>query len=468
MRLTQRHRLLDRMMEFVREGHIKPVLPMRTFDAANVSEPMRLMQKAQHIGKMVVTMPTSADTVLPSEAAYEPFRARSDATYLLTGGLGGLGRSLSTWLAERGARHFVFLSRSAGKPEHEAFFQELAHLGCTSIGVSGDCTNYDDVVRAVKAAGRPIRGVFHASMVLEDNSFLDFSFDQWSAPFKPKVEGAWNLHKALSSEQLDFFFLFSSFGAMFGQWGQANYSAANTFIDAFVSYRHSLGLPASTINIGVMGDVGWVAENPEALEKLQAAASHVSQESDFLECAELMLMRPGLMQQPDPQRFVQHSQIGFGLRSTLPILSPNNRVVFRKDPRMLVYRNLESDVGWSAAPTTQGQAGADPADEELTRFLQGAAANMALLRSEETATFFARNVGRTLFGFMLRSEDEYDVQTPMVELGIDSLVSIELRNWMRKRFGVDVNALEITMAGSLLELGGLLQTKMVEKLQARR
>ncbi|KAK7736708.1 Type I Iterative PKS [Cytospora paraplurivora] len=461
-------RLLDRMMEFAREGHIRPLLPLRTFDAAHVSEPIRLMQKAQHIGKMVVTMPASADAELPSEAAHEPFRARSDAAYLLTGGLGGLGRSVSTWLAERGARHFVFLSRSAEKPEHEAFFQELACLGCTSVGVAGDCANYDDVVRAVKAAGRPICGVLHASMVLEDNSFLDMSFDEWSAPLKPKVEGAWNLHKALSSEKLDFFFLFSSFGAMFGQWGQANYSAANTFVDAFVSYRHSLGLPASSINIGVMGDVGWVAENPEALEKLQAAASHVSQESDFLECAELMLMRPGPMQQQEPKRFVQHSQIGFGLRSTLPIASPNNRVVFRKDPRMLVYRNLEADAGWSSAQTTHGQAGADPADEELTRFLQGAAVNMAVLRSEEATALLARNVGRTLFGFMLKPEDEFDVHAPMADVGIDSLVSIELRNWIRKRLGVEVNVLEITRAGSLQELGGLLQTRMVEKYQARR
>jgi NAD(P)-dependent dehydrogenase (short-subunit alcohol dehydrogenase family) len=456
------------MMEFAREGHIKPVLPMRTFDAAHVSEPFRLMQKAQQIGKMVITMPPRADAELPSEAAHEPFRARSDAAYLLTGGLGGLGRSVSTWLAERGARHFVFLSRSAAKPEHDAFFQELACLGCTSIRVSGDVANYDDVVRAVKAASRPICGVLHASMVLEDNSFLDMSFDQWSVPIRPKVEGAWNLHKALSSEKLDFFFLFSSFGAMFGQWGQANYSASNTFVDAFVGYRHSLGLPASTVNIGVMGDVGWVAENPEALEKLQAAASHVSQESDFLECAELMFMRPGPMQQLDPKRFVQHSQVGFGLRSTLPILAPNNRVVFRKDPRMLVYRNLEADAGWSAAATTHGQAGADPADEELTRFLQGAAVNMAVLRGEEAMALLARNVGRTLFGFMLRPEDEFDVHAPMADVGIDSLVSIELRNWITKRLGVEVNVLEITRAGSLLELGGLLQTRMVEKYQARR
>ncbi|KAM6523146.1 hypothetical protein FSOLCH5_003765 [Fusarium solani] len=459
-------RLMDRMMKQAKEGRIKPILPMKIFDAAQISDPFRLMQKAQQIGKMVISMPASADTELSSEATHKPFRARSDAAYLLTGGLGGLGKSISTRLAERGARHFVFLSRSAEKPEHDAFFKEMESLDCTSTRVSGDVVNYDDVVRAVKAAGRPIAGALHAPLVLQDNSFLDMSFDEWNAPFRPKVEGAWNLHKALLSEKLEFFFLFSSFGCMFGQWGQSNYSASNTFIDAFVGYRHSLGLPASTVNIGVMGDVGWVADNPEALEKLQAAASHVSQESDFLDCAELMFMRPGPTPQTDPAHFVQHSQVGFGLRTTLPILAPNNRVVFRKDPRMLVYRNLEADAGWSAAATT-GAAGADPADEELTRFLQAASVNMAVLRGEEATRFIAQNVGRTLFGFMLRSEDDFDVLTPMADLGIDSLVSIELRNWITKRLVVEVNVLEITRAGSLLELGGLLQTRMVEKYQAR-
>ncbi|KAI1264730.1 acyl transferase domain-containing protein [Xylariaceae sp. FL1019] len=460
--------LLDRMTKQASEGHIKPIAPMWTYAAANVQEPIRLMQKAQHIGKMVITMPENADAVLPSEAAHEPFRVRGDGAYLLTGGLGGLGKSTSTWLAERGARHLVYLSRSAESPEHKPFLQELAALGCTATAVSGDATNYDDVVRAVKAADRPICGVLHATLVLDDNSFVDLTFDQWNAPMKPKVQGAWNLHKALADQKLDFFFLFSSFGCMFGQWGQSNYSAANTFIDAFVSYRHSQGLPASAINIGVMGDVGWVAENPEALEKLQAAASYVSGERDFLECAELMFMNPGPNQQEDPKRWVQQSQVGFGLRSTLPILSPNNRVVFRKDPRMLVYRTVENDAGWSSSAATPGQAGGDSADEELARFLQSASTNMSALRSEEAKDLIARTVGRTLFGFMLRPDDDLNVNMPMADVGIDSLVSIELRNWVRKKLGVEVNVLEITRAASLKELGGTLQMRMIEKYQARR
>ncbi|KAK4206787.1 hypothetical protein QBC37DRAFT_457526 [Rhypophila decipiens] len=464
---------LDRIMKFAREGRVKPgLVPIQTFDAAahHMSEPFKLMQEAQqnHNNQgIVITMPANNALGIEAEAAPQSFHARSDAAYLLTGGLGGLGKSISTWLVERGARYLVFLSRSATNPSHDAFFQELACLGCTAIPVSGDVTNYDDVVRAIKTTSKPICGVLHASMVLDDNSFLDMTFDQWSVPIQPKVEGAWNLHRALllsQPEPLDFFFLFSSFGAIFGQWGQANYSAANTFIDAFVGHRQSLGLPACSLNIGAMGDIGWLAENPEALEKIQASAYHVTNETDFLECAELMLLRPVSQ---------QHSQLGFGLRSTLPILAPNNRVVFRKDPRILVYRNLEIDAGWAGSSSTPQNAhgGQDTNDDkELTRFLQAIAGNTALLRGHEAMKLLARNVGRKLLGFMMKEvpdDDEIDVNAPMANLGMDSLVSIELRNWISKRLGVEVNVLELTRAGSLLELGGWLQTRMIEKYQAR-
>ncbi|KAM7185490.1 hypothetical protein V8F33_012377, partial [Rhypophila sp. PSN 637] len=464
--------LLDRIMKFAQEGYVKPGPPIQTFDAAahHISEPFKLMQDAQQESqidkRVVISMPANnaLGLGLDAEAAPEPFRARSDAAYLLTGGLGGLGKSISTWLVERGARYLVFLSRSATTPSHDAFFQELACLGCTAIPVSGNVTNYDDVVRAVKTSNKPICGVLHASMVLEDNSFLDMTFDQWSVPIQPKVQGAWNLHRALLSQPkpLDFFFLFSSFGAIFGQWGQANYSAANTFIDAFVGHRQSLGLPACSLNIGAMGDIGWLAENPEALEKIQASAYHVTNETDFLECAELMLLRQ------------QHSQLGFGLRSTLPILAPNNRVVFRKDPRILVYRNIETDAGWAGSTTTaqNTHGGQDTNDDkELTRFLKAIAGNTALLRGHEATNLLARNVGRKLLGFMMKEvpndDEELDVNAPMANLGMDSLVSIELRNWIAKRLGVEVNVLELTRAGSLLELGGWLQTRMIEKYQAR-
>lgn len=140
---------------------------MQTFSASTISEPIRTMQKGDHIGKLVVSMPQDhAD--LPSETGYDELSLRSDGAYLFVGGLGGLGRSITTWLAEKGARNLVFFSRSAGKlGDNDPFVQELQSLGCTVTRVSGDVTIYDDVARAIKAAGKPIVGILQASMVLQ-------------------------------------------------------------------------------------------------------------------------------------------------------------------------------------------------------------------------------------------------------------------------------------------------------------
>jgi hypothetical protein len=124
------------------------------------------MQKAQHIGKIAVTIPENPND-LPSESTYDSLSLRSDRAYLFVGGLGGLGRSISRWLVSKGAKHIVFLSRSAGKsPDEDPFVQELEALGCRATRVSGDVCKYDDVVNAIKAAGEPIAGVLQASMVL--------------------------------------------------------------------------------------------------------------------------------------------------------------------------------------------------------------------------------------------------------------------------------------------------------------
>lgn len=302
------------------------------------------------------------------------------------------------------------------------------------------------------------------------------SWAQWAAASRPKIQGTWNLHDALAREQahhpVDHFLLFSSLGAMTGQWGQANYNAGNTFLDAFVSYRRSLGLAASAVNIGVVGDAGYVSENPAVLDSLRATGQYIMREPELLECLELMLRRSGpaarrgrettTTARPGTFRYAQPSQLGTGLRSLLPIAAPNNRTPWRRDPRMLVYRNVEQGAGVSA-DTTPGDSG-----EELSRFLRDIASNMALLSSEEAAALLAREVGRTLLGFMMRAEGELDLGAPLGSVGIDSLVSIELRNWIRRRIGAEVTVLEIVRAESLARLGETVQGKLIEKYQARR
>jgi NAD(P)-dependent dehydrogenase (short-subunit alcohol dehydrogenase family) len=227
------------------------------------------MQKGQHIGKIVVSMALDSSNSLPIIQAAKAFTPDPDAAFLLVGGLGGLGKSISTWMVENGARHLVYLSRSAGTSNADTMFKhELESQGCSVTVIKGSVTQLPDVEAAVTAAKGSLKGVLQMSMVLRDQAFPRMTYEEWTAAVAPKVQGTWNLHQATLSCPLDFFVCFSSVSGVIGQPGQANYAAGNTFLDAFVQYRRSQNLPASSIDIGAMEDAGYLAENKAIREKV--------------------------------------------------------------------------------------------------------------------------------------------------------------------------------------------------------
>ena len=298
------------------------------------------------------------------------------------------------------------------------------------------------------------------------------TFDQWQTALLPKVKGTWNLHEALLAQKqpLDFFFLFSSVSGIGGQWGQANYASGNTFLDAFVQYRHSLGLPASVLDIGAMEDVGYLSQNSSILEALRATSLHTLHEQDLLDSLQLMIDRsnppqhtrvPATASHPmKTASYINPSQVAIGVRSTLPLSAPNNRTIWKKDPRMAVYRNLETLGAGNAGPSSN--------EEGLKQFLRDASKNPALLDLPESIAFLAKEAGTTLFGFMMRSEEEPSLDVPLASLGVDSLVSIELRNWFRQRVGAEFTVLEVVNSNSVTHLGEQAAAKLKEKFQARQ
>jgi hypothetical protein len=163
-------RVLNKIMELCGQGKLGPIGPIKTFEAARVEEAFRYMQKGQHIGKIVVTVPESRATHAPeAEPARRELILRHDRTYVFAGGLGGLGQSIATYLAEKGARHLLFFSRSATQfaESNPAFFEELGSLGCSTQVVSGNINNRADVEKAVASATNPVAGVLQAAMVLQ-------------------------------------------------------------------------------------------------------------------------------------------------------------------------------------------------------------------------------------------------------------------------------------------------------------
>jgi hypothetical protein len=152
--------------ELSAKNELVPIRPVKVYEATEVVDAFRYMQQGVHMGKILVKMPEDPAT-LAFSPGLSPFSFNPDASYLLAGGLGGLGRSVSTWMVEQGARHLVYLSRSAGQSEGDkAFVRELETQGCQAICVTGDVTIKEDVERAVFLCPRPLAGVAQLSGVL--------------------------------------------------------------------------------------------------------------------------------------------------------------------------------------------------------------------------------------------------------------------------------------------------------------
>lgn len=157
--------VLQRTLDFCKQGLLRPLEPVTSFKAADVKHAFRHLQAGEHIGKIILNLPEDASGL---EAVPEPQLVEFDAdsAYLLVGGAGGLGKSLATWLAERGAGHLVFLSRNATvSAESSSISTELESMGCSVTMVSGSINNVEDIQKAVRVSPAPIKGVFQLAMV---------------------------------------------------------------------------------------------------------------------------------------------------------------------------------------------------------------------------------------------------------------------------------------------------------------
>ncbi|WP_437275957.1 type I polyketide synthase [Sorangium sp. So ce375] len=214
----------------------------------------------------------------PSTSRRAAFRARPDATYVVTGGLGGVGLCTARWLVERGARHLALLSRRG--PADDARSTALAGLRERGVEVEAPALDITDAralhefLEARRAAGRaPVRGVFHAAAVVRDALIRDLGELALRETLAAKSYGAANLHAALRGEPLDVFVLFSSIGALLGQPGQAAYAAANAYLEGLAEHRRGLGLPALVVHWGLWGGLG-LAESAGGARSAAALAEH--------------------------------------------------------------------------------------------------------------------------------------------------------------------------------------------------
>lgn len=242
--------LLQELADRIGRGELS-VPPTKVFPIEAAASAFRYMAQARHIGKLVLRQS-------PADA----MEIRADATYLVTGGLGGLGLAAAAALVQGGARSLLLVGRngSAGRAAREAV-TALEATGCAVHVLTCDVSQPQCVgqLEVSLATLPPLGGIVHAAGVLDDGPVESLAADRWQRVMAPKIAGGWNMHRLAQRHPVDFLVFFSAGAALLGSAGQANYAAANGAMDALAGWRRASGLPALSIHWGVWDEVGMAA-----------------------------------------------------------------------------------------------------------------------------------------------------------------------------------------------------------------
>jgi acyl carrier protein len=416
--------MLTEISGLVGQGILHP-LPFRAFPANNVGAAFRLMAAGKHIGKVVVSLP---ETFLPrrGEPMAPKFEIKSDGCYLITGAFGGFGKVLANWLVRGGARHLVLSSRSgASTPDAEAFVNSLRDRGVGVQILKADAGSPNDIERLftdIQQNGQPLRGVFHLAMFIDDAPLAALNRERMASVLGPKALGAWLLHERTRDMALDCFVMFSSISSIFGNPAQGNYAAANAFLDSLAHHRHSLGLPALTLNWGVLGGEGYVARNERVAE--------------FLGKQGVSPLSPGEVIS------ILESSLSAGNTQLAAI-----RVDWAKWKTF--FRGMQGN------PLLE-RIFASVEDRETNRGTTDWRNRIESAAPEEKETVIAQAV-REAVGSVLRVKpDTLRDDQPLTDLGLDSLMGVEIENSLEAAIGVALPPTSLMRARTIGQIASLI------------
>ena len=264
-------------LELLGSGKVKPV-PTSVFEYRDYAKALRLMTAGSHQGKLVLRAPQAdeVDGAFPI-ADRRPY-FNPDATYLITGGFGGLGLQLLPYLVINGARHVTFLDRKVDSGRTAQWIKDTSGLTYFDLEaeidvVYGDVSQKQEVADCIASLQRPLKGIFHLAGVLDDCLLSDLTAESIAAVFAPKAHGALHLHKLTEKMDLDHFVMFSSVACVFGNHTQSNYGAANAFMDGLAAYRRQRGLPALSYNLAGVTESGMASRDLHVIRMIKLTGS---------------------------------------------------------------------------------------------------------------------------------------------------------------------------------------------------
>ena len=388
--------MLAELVEDLRRGTLCS-LPRHAFALDDAARAFRFMAQARHAGKIVLR-----------HGAPAPASVRRDGSYLVTGGLSGLGPVVARWLAERGAGRIVLVGRRGATPDTTPLLDSLRAHGCTVVAEALDVTDaaaLGALLARLRAGGPPLRGVIHSAGVLDDALLAQQDDTRFARVFAPKVQGAALLDRLTRADALDWFVLFSSAAAVLGSAGQSNHSAANAFLDLLARDRHAQGLPGLSINWGAWSNVGAAVDRGATARIAQQGLGSLTPEQGLAALEHLIGQdHPQVAVLPmDWSRYLE--RLGRGAAS--PFLS------------IIAKGAVRPAAGPTAAARTP----------ELRERLAAAAPG----RRRALMAAFVRE--RALRALGVDSARAVDPRTPLGELGLDSLLAVELRNTLGNAVG---------------------------------
>ncbi len=355
---------------------------------------------------------------------------RADGTYLITGGLGGLGLATASWMAQRGARNLVLLGRSEPSPWAIRVVDQLRlegiEVAIEQVDVS-DSAQIEYLFKKIERNMPMLRGIIHAAGVLDDGALLNLDPVRMKKVMAPKVEGSWNLHAATVNLPLDFFVLFSSAVSVLGSPGQGNYAAASAYLDAMAHYRRNLGLPAISINWGPWAEVGLAAEATERLKKQNGSTQHLIK---VIKIDQGLEMLEQLLTEPTPQVVV----LPFDLKHLLDLYPTAAGMPF-----FAAVGGSDTHVARLYARPNLRQQYAAPRNE-LERKL-------------------AELWRQTLH------IDRIGVHDSFFELGGDSVLAAQILGLAQKTFGIRINPQDAFKAFTIERLAEILEAEILNQVE---
>ncbi|ROV92576.1 hypothetical protein VMCG_08954 [Cytospora schulzeri] len=410
--------ILQDMFDLVHKGVLYAPSPLTAYPVGEIETAFRTMQRGKHRGKLALSFPDGAQAKVYRRAK-DALRLDPGATYLIVGGLGGLGRSLAREFVACGAQNIAFLSRSgAAGAEAQSVVEELEARGARVKAYRADVADESSFLAAMEQCSQelpPVRGVVQMAMVLRDSVIENMSYADWTVPLRPKVQGTWNLHRFFDqSRPLDFFVACSSVSGVCGNAGQAQYAAGNTYQDALAEHRRAKGLKAVSVNLGIMRDVGAIAESAGVGNNL-----------------------------------AQWEDVCTGLGSADLIAAHG---------LSLPYYFADPRLGPLAVTSVSAQSSSSGGGE------QGSAASLASRLAEAGGP---EQAGEVILDALVHKiadmlqipASEVDPGRPMYRYGVDSLVALEVRNWITRELKANVALLEILAAVPMVAFAGKIAEK---------